>query len=383
MQHRSRMGILLILYITTPLIGLAANGPGPAAPIGYTVGTAPVSGIKELVDQVSEQRIGEHINALEFPRATPQSQARAQTYVVEQLKSYGYTVTLDPVLTSNNVIARLDGTQTPARVLVLGAHFDTVPGSPGADDNASGVAGLLEIARVLAHHRPASSIEFVAFGLEEVHPTSDSGCNGSLQYARQASAAGVEIIGMISLEMIAYTCSTSGCQFPFANVPPCLTVEPAGVDVGTFIAAVGNDASATLLDRFVAVARIYVPDLELAAARVAGMGDCFADSRRSDHAAFWDEGYRAIMITDTAKFRNPNYHTPNDTGDTLDLGFARLVTQATLAAIVLETEFLPEEAPAASVWVYIVTAVLVLTTTGAIIIRRRTVPATATGSAGA
>ena len=286
--------------------------------------------IGDLVDQVSQTNIAAHIKALAFPRDDPESQAVASAYIAGQLESYGYNVTLDPVGTSENVIARLEGTLTPDSVFVVGAHFDTVPGSPGADDNASGVAGMLEIARLLADFQPASSIEFVGFALEE------AGLVGSTHYAHQAFEANVDIIGMFSMEMIAYTCFTPGCQFPFGDIPSCLDVEPEGVNVGTYIAAVGNDASARLLQQFAAAAATYVPDLEVVTAQVAGVGLCFPDTRRSDHAPFWDHGYRGLMLTDTANFRNPNYHTPNDTPDTLDLGFARLVTQATLATIVLE-----------------------------------------------
>jgi Zn-dependent M28 family amino/carboxypeptidase len=213
---------------------------------------------------------------------------------------------------------------------VLGAHFDTVAGSPGADDNASGVAGMLETARILADFQPEASVEFVGFALEEV------GLIGSNQYAEQASAAGVNIIGMISLEMIAYTCFTPGCQFVFNDIPGCLDIEPEGVNVGTFIAGLGNTASAPLLARLAEAVTTNVPSLPLVTGQVAGVGTCFPDTRRSDHAPFWDEGYRALMLSDTANFRNPHYHTPNDTSDTLDFGFARLVTQAALATVVLE-----------------------------------------------
>jgi len=286
--------------------------------------------IPDLVAEVSQSNIVAHVEALEYPRADVVSRAAAAAYLTDQLESYGYTVTLDPVLSSANVIARLEGAETPQQIFVLGAHFDSVAGSPGADDNASGVAGMLEIARVLAEVHPESSVEFVGFALEEL------GLIGSAQYAQQASAAGVDIIGMISLEMIGYTCFTPGCQFAFNDIPGCLDIEPAGVNVGTFIAGLGNTASAPLVARFVEAATTYVPSLFVVSGQVAGTGLCFPDTRRSDHAPFWDEGYRALMLGDTANFRNPYYHTPNDTSNTLDFGFARLVTQAALATVVGE-----------------------------------------------
>jgi Zn-dependent M28 family amino/carboxypeptidase len=189
---------------------------------------------------------------------------------------------------------------------------------------------MLEIARILADFQPASSVEFVGFALEEL------GLIGSSQYAQQAHAAGVDVIGMISLELIAYTCSTPGCQFTINDIPGCLDVEPEGMNVGTFIAGVANAASAPLLARFVEAQTTYVPSLPIVTGEVAGVGLCFPDTRRSDHAPFWDQGYRALMLSDTADLRNPYYHTPDDTSETLDFGFARLVTQVAMATVVLQ-----------------------------------------------
>jgi len=185
--------------------------------------------IEDLVYQVSEARLRAHVEALEFPRADPLSQSLASYYIVGELASYGYTVTFDPVQTSENIIARRFDSGGPAEsLIVLGAHFDTVPGSPGADDNASGVAGMLEIARVLAATQTEIPIEFVGFALEEL------GLLGSLQYAQQASLAGVDIVEMICLDAIGYTCAEPGCQYPFNDIPGCMDVEPEGVNVTTY-----------------------------------------------------------------------------------------------------------------------------------------------------
>ena len=292
--------------------------------------------IADLVAQVSQNDIQAHIAALEGERATAVQQAAAAAYITSELQSYGYTVTSDPVGMSENLIASLPGTATPDQTFVIGAHFDSVPGSPGADDNASGVAGLLETARVLAGNPFQSTIEFVAFGLEEV------GLLGSTQFAQAASGAGRDLIGMIAFDMIGYICDTPGCQIVFNDVPPCLDVDPEGVDVGTGIAAIANGASAALLGSFQASAVAYVPSLEVGSALVAGIGACFPDSRRSDHAPFWDEGYSALELTDTADFRNPYYHGAGDTLATLDLGFATDVTRAALATVASSAVLVPE-----------------------------------------
>ncbi len=339
--HKNAPNLFPIAVLVTGIIlvqGCVPQAPdsqweaGPFGALGQTLRArmGAQDCIGDLVGQISESRIFDHIAALEFPRNTAESQALASAYIADELTAYGYEVTLDPVQSSENVIARLEGSQTPERVFVLGAHFDSVSGSPGADDNAGGVAGVLEIARVLAEVQPASSVEFVGFTLEEV------GLVGSRHHAEQLSEAGADIIGMIGLDMIAYTCATPGCQVPFFDIPLCINVEPEGVSVGTGIAVLGNDASAGLLSRFAVAATTYVPSLEFVTGQVADMGACFSLTRRSDHAPFWDNGFEGLLITDTAEGRNPYYHTPDDTIDTLDLAFARQVTQAALATVALE-----------------------------------------------
>jgi Zn-dependent M28 family amino/carboxypeptidase len=316
-----RQSAALVLSV---FLALAALRPAAALTIG------------DLVAQVSQSDIQAHIAALEGERATPAQQAAAAAYITSELESYGYTVTSDPVGTSENLIASMPGTATPDQTFVIGAHFDGVPGSPAADDNASGVAGMLEIARVVAGSPFQSSIEFVAFGLEEL------GLVGSTQYAQAASGAGRDLIGMIALDMIGYTCDTPGCQVPIVDIPPCLDVDPEGVDVGTYIAVAANEASAGLLGGFQMSAAAYVPSLEVGAGVVAGDGSCFPGSRGSDHAPFWDEGYAAIMLTDTASYRNPNYHQASDTLATLDLGFATDVTRAAVATVAVSAVLVPE-----------------------------------------
>jgi Zn-dependent M28 family amino/carboxypeptidase len=308
----------------TSLVAIVASMIAPAA--------ARADLVHELVDRVSHDAIVAHLEELDYPRASTASRDAASAYIQQELASYGYTVTLDPVLTSENVIARREGTVTPERVFVIGAHFDTVAGSPGADDNTAAVAGILEIARVVADARPRVSIELVAFALEEL------GLVGSRQYAMDAAAAGVDVVGMMVLEMIAYTCDVPGCQPVVPDIPGCLQIDgDKTLDVGTFVAVIGNDASAALITRYRDAAATYVPELEVVTVQVAGVGFCFPDLRRSDHTPFWDEGYRALQISDTGDFRNPHYHLPSDTLDTLDIVFARRVIQAAMATVLVET----------------------------------------------
>jgi Zn-dependent M28 family amino/carboxypeptidase len=292
--------------------------------------------IADLVALVSRDRFVGHETALVGERATPVEQAAAADYIADQLAADGLVVTRDPVLDSENVIAALPGRGHPEQVFVVGAHFDSVAGSPGADDNASGVSALLELAQVLVGASFDATIEFVAFGLEE------DGLVGSTHYAAQARYEGRDIIGMISLEMIAFTCPK--CQFPFGNIDTCFAVSNEGVNAGTYIGAVANGTSAWMTDAFQSAAASYVPSLQTEWAVVAGDGSCLPDTRRSDHAPFWDRGYPAMMLTDTADYRNKHYHTATDTFATLDLDFATDVTRATLAMVGARAVPVPEPA---------------------------------------
>lgn len=301
--------------------------------VGQSVSAAPFD---DLVGQVSRANIEAHILALHGPRAVAAARARAADYIAQELQSYGYSVTRDPVLDDENIIARLPGTVTPERIFVVGAHFDTVALTAGADDNASGVAGMLELARVMASSSFGSTIDFVGFALEEPGP----GLWGSRQYAQNAAATGVDVIGMVSLEMIAYTSDLPGSQEPFFNLGNCLLVNPQGQTVGDFIGVVGNKSSVGLVGEFVSAAATYAPTLPVTTGIVAGAGGCFPDTRLSDHAPFWDQRFEALLVTDTAFYRNPYYHLSADSIDKLDLDFATEVTRATLGMVA--TVVIPE-----------------------------------------
>jgi len=313
--------------------------------VGFTlVARARADTIDDLVAQISTDRLRTHISVLAAgPRDTPAAQAAAASYIVGQLQSYGYSVMQDPVLQTANLIVHIPGQRTPEVTFVVGAHFDSDEDSPGADDDAAAVAGLIDMGRVLAGQPLASSFDLVAFGAEE------AGLVGSQQYAQAARQALREISGMLSLEEIAYTCTRPGCQFAFPTIAGCLTIGHPVPNIGTFIAAVGNDASSNLLHTFQTAAARYVAPLSTDTGQVAGLGSCLPDSRRSDHLSFWEEDYSALLITDTANFRNPNYHTPTDTLQTLDLTFATQVVQASLATALrvagLASDLVPTPTP--------------------------------------
>lgn len=275
-----------------------------------------------------KSRLLDHLNALvgeRHPLTAPGALRRAEEYLADRLRECGCAVSFHPVEalggTWRTVVADLPGGGPDAGPpLVVAAHSDTVPGSPGADDNASGLAVLLEAARQLAAAPPSLPLRFIAFCLEE------EDLFGSLAYAAALRARGERIGGAIVLECVGYASAEEGSQ----QAPPGLPISVP--TTGDFLGVIGNAASAGLVAAIQAAAREQVPDLTTIPLVVPGQGELFPDTRRSDHAAFWLHGYPAVMLTDTANFRNPHYHRPTDTLDRLDLDFLERVTRLVVAA---------------------------------------------------
>ncbi len=254
---------------------------------------------------------------------SPEILIETQSYLGKELRSYGFEVLEEKFSYLNrsfsNLIARL-GLASDRPRIILGAHFDSVPGSPGADDNASGVAALLEVARLFSDSQKttalkSSSVEFAFFNLEEY------GMIGSRFHARKLKKEKIPVKGMLSLEMVAYTSREKNSQkMPFV-------LKPFYPDVGSFIGLVADTGSKEWLDEvkkiFSGVAGLWVESLVLPA-----KGWIFPDARLSDHSPFWDEGFPALLVTDTSFYRNPYYHTGKDTIETLDLEFLSGVTEA-------------------------------------------------------
>ncbi len=204
-------------------------------------------------------------------------------------------------------------------VFVIGAHYDSVEGSPGADDNASAVSALLEIARCLDDCQFRVPLVFAGFTLEEY------GFVGSEYFIEQALRRKEKILGMISLEMLGYCDSTPGSQ----QYPPYM--DPTQYPVrGDFIAIVGNEPSTDLTMTIKQNMIANSPSLPVEHLLVPGSGANFTEVRLSDHSPFWDHGIPAVMITDTAFFRNPHYHQPTDTLETLDIEFILKATKGVL-----------------------------------------------------
>lgn len=237
----------------------------------------------------------------------------AADYIEKRFRSCGCDVKRQPFTyqgyTYYNIICEIKDTKAPKDgILIIGAHYDTVVGTPGADDNASGVAGLLELARLISLKHVQRTVRLVAFGLEEP-PVFMTSRMGSYVYAKSLRGEGVKVYGMISLEMLGYYCDYKNCQyFP---IPVFKWFYP---DRGNFIAFVGNISSMSFTKKvknaFKAVSSLPVESLN-SVSFIPGVDF-------SDHRSFWKFGYPAFMITDTAFYRNPNYHTSGDAASTLD-----------------------------------------------------------------
>ncbi len=242
----------------------------------------------------------------------PHKIALARDYIFKTLNSYGLSPELQDYSVGGNVfsniVVTLPGKGKPEEIIVVGAHYDTVSGSPGADDNASAVAMLLESARLIKDDVLERTTKLVFFTLEEppIFGTEDM---GSRVFARQAKKSGMDIKAMICLEMVGYFSEKKGGQaFP---LPLMNLVYPS---TPNFIAVIGNLKSRKLVDQVgqglkrgcqVPVETLSAPSI------VPGIS-------LSDHSSFWKEGYSAVMITDTAFYRNPNYHQASDTKETLN-----------------------------------------------------------------
>jgi hypothetical protein len=215
-----------------------------------------------------------------------------------------------------NIEVEVKGGSRAAEIVIVGAHYDSVAGSPGANDNGSGVAAMLELARLAFGSRPARTVRFVAFVNEEP-PFYRSDAMGSRLYARRSKERGENVVAMLSLETLGYYSDRPGSQrYPF----PLGFFYPS---TGNFVTFVSDLSSRALLHEAVAGFRRHArfPSEALAApAAVPGVD-------WSDHWSFWQEGWPALMVTDTAFYRYPHYHTAQDTPDKVDYDrLARVVT---------------------------------------------------------
>jgi aminopeptidase YwaD len=273
-------------------------------------------------------RITRHLESLigeRHPETSPHALRKTAHYLATQFAKLGWVTSGQSVNAWGKVYRNVVATKYPDRPgrggelppLLIGAHYDTVSGSPGADDNASGLVVLLEVASRLSKQPLARPIWLVAFCLEE------QGLLGSQAFVSRLKAERCELAGAIVLECVGFARSEAGTQ----QAPPAVPI--AVPTQGDFLAIVGNESSRSLVLQLEQASQLKTLSLV-----VPDRGEAMPHTRRSDHASFWDAGYPAVMLTDTANFRNPHYHRETDTLDTLDLEFLSKVTATVTATAV-------------------------------------------------
>jgi len=276
--------------------------------------------------EANVRHLSSHIGERHFRRAHALDEA--QRYIRAELARSHVPATDRPFevsglqFTNIEVLVPSRAGTTERGCIVVGAHYDTVPGTPGADDNATGVAALLELARQLAPERFERSLRLVFFPNEEPPFFPDAGM-GSAAYAAELRRAAVDVHTMISLEMLGYYSDRPHSQ----RYPPGLSLLYP--NQGNFIGFVSNLSSRKQLRELkrAFTASSDFPCESLAAPEwtvVVGL---------SDHSSFWKQGYPGLMVTDTAFMRNPHYHRASDTADTLDFERFAQVTQGLVGAI--------------------------------------------------
>ncbi len=290
---------------------------------------------EQLRDCVDGTRYQADLEFIAQPRAPGSAHWQAvQDLCYDRFTELGLDVELLPYATGTNVVGRLEGTDTPEQQILIAAHYDHIPDCPGADDNASGVAGMLETARVLTQRSYPRTALFACWDEEEL------GLLGAEAYAADAMQAGDQLVFNYNFEMIGFSDPTPGAQ----TVPLGLdALFPAQVETlagwgysGDWIALIvdfeGVEHATYMADHATAIG---LPNLVLDIPEGAENQPLLADLRRSDHAAFWELGYAAMMITDTSEFRYAAYHCMNglqDTVDKLDNSFSTKVVQAAVGA---------------------------------------------------
>jgi Zn-dependent M28 family amino/carboxypeptidase len=280
--------------------------------------------IAEILGGVSAAALRAFVEMLAFPRhyeAEPEANVRARDTLLKLLHGFGYT-SLQLWGRYDNIVATSGPADGPC--LLLGAHYDSVPGTPGADDNGSAVAVCLEAARLIKKYDIGSTM-IVFFNREE------DGLLGSTEFVSHLARQSTWTVSEAHVfEMVGYCTTARKSQ----RMPPGIPgfIAPS---VGDFLGLLANRHSNAIAENLVTLAASYVPSFPVVALKMyLGVEKLLGHLHRSDHAPFWKAGIPAVMWTDTAEFRNPNYHLASDTPDTLDYEFMARVTKLALARAV-------------------------------------------------
>jgi len=302
-----------VFVLVTVLVQYSANAV-PAVSDGT---------IHRAINTISSPFLRDTVEILSIPRhfeAEADNNRLTAHWIARQLCSYGYETNLQGEYA--NVVALPKRHSDPPHILVA-AHYDSVPGCPGADDNASAIAAMLACAKALAQHAPDCPVCFVSFNCEE------DGLLGSADFVN-AIARGTQpaIREALILEMIGYCDHRPGTQ----SLPQGLPVQVP--DRGDFIGILANKDSTAMADSILQVAKTDRPDVPALSLKLyVSIEKLLPVLLRSDHTPFWKAGVPAVMWTDTSEFRNHHYHQATDTPDTLDYDFLQAVTQILTATV--------------------------------------------------
>lgn len=297
----------------------APPAASPAASPSPSLSPAPVAQTSFPPAQVDAERLFQHVQALNFERFTDPDRTRARQYLAQTLTTLGWQPQIQRFEGGVNLVAERAGTDASAGSILITAHYDTVPGSPGADDNASAVAAALEIARLLGSRPTFRTLKLAFFDQEE------AGLQGSLAFTANSTNL-TNLLGVVNLEMMGYACYTAGCQ----KYPDGLPISPPN-DRGDFLGVIVDQEHSFLLSAFQTSRRSTLPPVITLPVPLKGL--LTPDLLRSDHAPFWAKNIGAVMVADTANFRNPYYHQSTDTPDTLDRSFLTGSAQIVLDAV--------------------------------------------------
>jgi Zn-dependent M28 family amino/carboxypeptidase len=293
-----------------------------------------MSSIDDIIARVSTERLQWYVKKIEGLRhgwENYEALEKKAAFIEDTFKSFHCSVENQEFLyherTYRNIIATFNGSDPGKERILLGAHYDAAWGSPGADDNASGVAVLLETADIVSRQRPVRTVQCVAFTLEEPQLQTIHFLIGSENFAQEAKNSKIPYQAVLILESVGYTDDGEGSQ-----IIPLFVRIPVSRK-GNFLGVIANGRSKNIMEAFHRISHEHVPELITIPYKVPLSGRFVPETRFSDHASFWDHGYPALMLTDTAMFRNPHYHTYHDRFETLDFHFMTNVTKAVLSFI--------------------------------------------------
>ena len=281
--------------------------------------------IENILPSISEVFLQHVIQMISVPRhycAENANNERIARWIRHQFETFGFQTSFHGRF--RNIVA-LPATPLASSSLLVSAHYDTVPGSPGADDNGSGIAVLLACARALSAYRIPTSTIFVAFNREEdcLIGSQEFVADSVHQFKTKLSEVHV-------MEMVGYCSHEAGSQHLPQGLPISLP------DRGDFLGLIGNHRSATLVDATLRTAKTYLGGFPVLGLSVyLGLEKYFPNLQRSDHASFWQARIPALMWTDTAEYRNAHYHSSQDRPNTLDYTFMKQVAQLLLSRIIL------------------------------------------------